>query len=99
LLYARHGLGDVFRANRLVYDAVERCLECICEAVVKLGDQAAALMPKQPWHKIKSFGNLLRHGYDSINEDRLFEVVKTDLPSLCADATEALRNLSPGSSP
>ncbi len=85
-----------FQANRLVYDAVERCLERICEAVVKLGDEAPVLMPDQPWHKLKSFGNLLRHGYDAINEDRLFDVVKTDLPSLCADAGEALRKLSSG---
>lgn len=29
-----------FENNRLVYDAVERCLERICEAVVKLGEHA-----------------------------------------------------------
>ncbi len=60
-----------FGKNRLVYDAVERCLERICEAAVKLDEQAAVLMPDQPWHKFKSFGNVLRHGYDSIEEDRL----------------------------
>ena len=40
-----------FEENRLVYDAVERCLERICEAVVKLGEDAPALMPDQPWYK------------------------------------------------
>lgn len=46
--------------------AVERCLERICEAAAKLGDMAAHLMPDQPWQKIRSFGNVLRHAYDEI---------------------------------
>ncbi len=50
-----------FEENRLVYDAVERCLERISEAAAKLGDMAVHLMPDQPWQKIRSFGNILRH--------------------------------------
>jgi uncharacterized protein with HEPN domain len=69
-----------FEENRLVYDAVERCLERICEAVVKLGEQAPVLMPDQPWYKFKAFGDILRHGYDAIEEDRLFDIVRNDLP-------------------
>lgn len=75
-----------------MYDAVERCLERICEAVVKLGEHAGALMPGQPWYKFKSFGNVLRHGYDATEEDRLFEIVRNDLPSLYDAAKAALRN-------
>jgi uncharacterized protein with HEPN domain len=78
--------------NRLVYDAVERCLERICEAVVKLGEQAGVLMPDQPWYKFRAFGNVLRHGYDTIEEDKLFDIVRNDLPSLCAAATGALQS-------
>ncbi len=40
--------GTTFEENALVSDAVERCLERISEAVAKLGDQAAALLPTQP---------------------------------------------------
>lgn len=79
-----------FEENRLVCDAVERCLERISEASAKLGDIAADLMPDQPWQKIRSFGNVLRHEYDAIREDRLFDIVKTDLPSLCAAVEQAL---------
>jgi hypothetical protein len=49
-----------FEENRLVYDAVERCLERISEAAGKLGDMAVHLMPDQPWQKIRAFGNVLR---------------------------------------
>jgi uncharacterized protein with HEPN domain len=83
-----------FEENRLVYDAVERCLERICEAVVKLGDQAPVLMPDQPWYKFKAFGNVLRHGYDAIDENRLFDIMRNDLPSLYEAAQSALQRLS-----
>jgi uncharacterized protein with HEPN domain len=71
--------------------AVERCLERISEAAAKLGDVALHLMPDQPWQKIRAFGNVLRHGYDDIREDKLFEIVKSDLPGLCEATVEALR--------
>jgi uncharacterized protein with HEPN domain len=79
-----------FRKNQLVYDAVERCLERICEAAAKLGDMAAHLMPDQPWQKVRSLGNVLRHDYDGIAPDRLFELVRNDLPALAAAAQDAL---------
>lgn len=88
------GLDETtFMADRKTYDAVERCLERICEASAKLGDEAASLMPDQPWHKIRAFGNALRHEYDTVQPDRLFNVVKTDLPNLCTACETALRNL------
>jgi uncharacterized protein with HEPN domain len=80
-----------FEEDRKTYDAVERCLERISEAVAKLGDMAAHVMPGQPLQGIRSFGNVLRHEYDTIREDRLFDIVKTDLPCLHAAAVEALR--------
>jgi uncharacterized protein with HEPN domain len=78
----------------MVSDAVERCLERICEAVAKLGDQAAVFPPGQPWHKIKAFGNVLRHEYDDIVRDRLWDVVRNDLPPLVATCEASLRTLS-----
>ena len=82
-----------FEGNTLVSDAVERCLERISEAVAKLGDQAAVLLPTEPWHKIRAFGNILRHEYDDIVKDRLWEIVKNDLPSLVEASRVALRTL------
>ena len=38
-----------FAGNGLMRDAVERCLERVCEAAHRLGEHAAALMPSQPW--------------------------------------------------
>lgn len=80
-----------FEEDRKTYDAVERCLERICEAAAKLGDMAVHLMPNQPWQKIRALGNFLRHEYDGIREDRLWEIVRNDLPGLCAAAEDALQ--------
>jgi uncharacterized protein with HEPN domain len=85
--------GTTFEENALVSDAVERCLERISEAVAKLGDQAAVLLPTQPWHKIRAFGNILRHEYDEVIKDRLWEIVENDLPSLVEASKAALRRL------
>ena len=82
-----------FVEDRKTYDAVERCLQRITEAVIRLGNQAEELMPGQPWQSIRGFGNRLRHNYDSIEEDRLFEIVKKDLPALCTHAQTVLGKL------
>ena len=36
---------DVFAGNGLMRDAVERCMERVCEAAHRLGERAADLMP------------------------------------------------------
>ena len=82
-----------FAENRLVYDAVERCLERISEAVTKLGELAPVLLPGQPWRDIRALGNRLRHNYDEIGHDRLWEIVQDDLLALLAECEEAVTKL------
>lgn len=88
--------STAFEADRKTYDAVERCLERISEAVTKLGDLAPILMPGQPWQKIRALGNRLRHEYDAISEDRIWDIVQTDLPALCSACEDALHRLKKG---
>lgn len=71
-----------FECDGLRRDAVERCLERICEAVFRLGDRASALMPDQPWRDIRGMGNRLRHAYDRIDVEVVWDVVLNDLPGL-----------------
>lgn len=88
-----------FEEDRKTYDAVERCLERISEGAAKLGDIATALMPEQPWRKIRALGNRLRHEYDAIREDRIWDIVQIDLPALCSACEDALRRLREGHEP
>lgn len=56
-----------FRQDARTSDAVERCLERICEAAIRLGDDAEELMPGQPWREIRGTDNWLRHAYHKID--------------------------------
>jgi uncharacterized protein with HEPN domain len=87
-----------FGRDQKTYDAVERCLKRISEAAAKLGDLASSLVPGQPWQEIRALGNCLRHEYDDIREDRLWDIVQIDLPPLCAACDSALRKLREGAS-
>ncbi len=87
---------ETFEKDRKTYDAVERCLDRISEGAARLGGQASAMVPNQPWQKIRSLSNRLRHEYDAIREDRLWDIVQSDLPSLCAACQDALRKLREG---
>ena len=53
---------ETFQKDGRTRDAVERCLERICEAAFRLGDEAVALMPGQPWGSARGFayGGFLR---------------------------------------
>ena len=88
-----------FEEDSKTYDAVERCLERISEAATKLGEMAPSLMPDQPWRTIRALGNRLRHEYDAIREDRLWDIVQVNLPSLRAACENALRKLREGHTP
>jgi uncharacterized protein with HEPN domain len=74
-------------------DAVERCLERVCEAAYRLGDQAAGLLPGQPWGDIRGMGNRLRHAYDRISVDVVWNAARHDLPALVVDVRRALARL------
>jgi uncharacterized protein with HEPN domain len=75
---------EAFLENLLVYDAVERCLERICEAARKIGNGYDAMYPEVEFHRLRDFGSKLRHDYDAILSDRVWTAVKERLPLLKA---------------
>jgi uncharacterized protein with HEPN domain len=91
--YAAGLSKDAFQRDGRTRDAVERCLERICEAAFRLGSLAMELMPHQPWHDIRGMGNWFRHAYDRIDWETAWDTIQTKLPSLKADAQEALARL------
>ena len=74
-------------------DAVERCLERVCEAAFRLGDDAAVLVPGQRWNDIRGMGNRLRHAYDRIRLDVLWNAIIKNLPELKTEVERALTHL------
>ncbi len=83
----------VFSQNGMLRDAVERCVERICEAAHRLGPLASELMPTQPWSDIRGMGNRLRHAYDRISLEVLWNAVHYDVPILAEDVRQTLARL------
>ncbi len=88
---------DAIDADELRHDAVERCMERLCEAAFRLGNRADVLLPGHPWGRIRGMGNRLRHGYDQIDFNVVWDVVSNEFPRLKIDAYEALERLQPES--
>ena len=85
--------SEDLQRERMRYNAVERCLERICEAAVRLGEAAAKLMPDQPWQGVRGMGNRLRHADDQVDIAVVWRVITDRLPELRAAATAALQKL------
>jgi uncharacterized protein with HEPN domain len=82
-----------FEHNEAARDAVERCIERVCEAVYRLGDRAEELMPGQPWGDVRGMGNRLRHAYDRVDVTIVWNTGHVRLPELATAARHALAQL------
>ncbi len=70
--------------------AVERKLQIISEAAIRLGASAESRCPGAPWRDIRGMGNWLRHQYDRIELPVIWRTVEVDLPNLKAAVRNAL---------
>lgn len=69
----------------------------ISEAAIKLADAANDLVPDRPWSEVRGVGNHLRHAYDRVDPDIIWEIIVGDLPGLkkgCLEAIDRLREAS-----
>ncbi len=71
--------------------AVERKLQIISEAAIRLGDAIESRCPGAPWRDIRGMGNWLRHQYDRIELPVIWRTVEVDLPNLKAAIRHALK--------
>ena len=74
--------------------AVERKLLIISEAAIRLKDAAETLCPEIPWRDIRGIGNWLRHAYDRIDPETIWNTVQDDLPPLRSAVERALNEPS-----
>jgi uncharacterized protein with HEPN domain len=87
---------EALASNEMAIYAVERALQRVCEAFSRLGSRAAELFPGQSSSAIRGMGNRLRHAYDAIDLDVIWDTIRSRLPSLKADAEGALATLRAG---
>jgi len=81
---------EAFRSNPMAVAAVERKLQVISEAAIRLGTEAEQRIPDQPWRDIRGIGNQLRHAYERIDLNTIWNAVTDDLPPLKAAVLKAL---------
>jgi Ribonuclease HepT-like len=61
---------------------VTRCLEIVSEASRRLPASVRDRHPDLPWRAIMDVGNVLRHEYDNVSQNRVWRTVQERLPQL-----------------
>jgi uncharacterized protein with HEPN domain len=85
---------DVCRGDLKTKSAVERQMQIITEAAVRLGDDGDRLCPGVDWKGFRGMGNILRHGYHRIDDKLVWDTVKDELPPVKAAVLRALKRPS-----
>jgi len=87
-----NGMGfKQFAGSRMTVDAIERCLQRITEAVIRIGEERiAAIAPEIPFHALRGLGNRLRHEYEMIDHEIIYAAAVNDVPRLAERCRAAL---------
>ncbi len=81
---------EAYRVDIKTQSAVERQLQIITEAAIRLGEEAETLCPGLDWKGIRGMGNFLRHEYQRIDDKIVWNTVKHELPTLNTAVLSAL---------
>jgi uncharacterized protein with HEPN domain len=73
--------------------ATQRGLEIVSEASRRIPADLKARQAEIPWADIAGIGNILRHGYDSLDHALIWGVVESDLPPLKAAVQAMLQEI------
>jgi uncharacterized protein with HEPN domain len=81
-LYITDVSHDDFVRNGFLQDAVMRRLEIIGEAARNLSPGLQSAHPQIEWGQIIGLRNRLIHGYFDVDTELVWEIIKTDIPTL-----------------
>ncbi|MCD4831666.1 MAG: DUF86 domain-containing protein [Anaerohalosphaeraceae bacterium] len=71
-----------YSKDRRTQLAIERSLEIIGEAAGRVSALFRDAHPEIPWHQIIAQRNVLIHEYGEIKQERIWKVVKENIPQL-----------------
>ena len=85
--------GD-YAANEKTKVAVERKIQVLTEAIVRIADESPSEFPEIDQKGYRGMGNILRHSYHRVDDAIIWETVKHDLPELKALVKGILRDMN-----
>ena len=72
-------------SDRMLELSIVRLLEIVGEAANRVSSALKTRLPSIPWPQMISLRNRLIHGYDAVDLDILWEIIKCDVPQLIDD--------------
>jgi uncharacterized protein with HEPN domain len=85
-----------YRTNIMLRLAIERCIEIISEASRHIPAQMKAEHPSVPWQNVADIGNVLRHAYQTVDPQIMWEVATHHLTGLRAAVEKMLLEIDEG---
>jgi uncharacterized protein with HEPN domain len=82
---------ESYQTDLKTKSAVERQMQIMTEAAIRLGKDAEQIAPGPDWEGFRGMGNLLRHAYHRIDDQIIWNTVKDELPVMREAALNALR--------
>jgi uncharacterized protein with HEPN domain len=83
--------GDL-ENDRMLQLALTRLVEIIGEAAGRVSSAVREKYEDIPWYQILGLRNRLAHGYDAIDLDILWNIIKLDLPLLIVELQRVLNS-------
>jgi uncharacterized protein with HEPN domain len=83
---------DRFEADFRINFAVVRALEIVGEATRRLPMSLRHQYPDIPWNKMAGMRDRIIHGYDTVDLEIVWDVVKRDIPKIKPDIQQILRD-------
>jgi uncharacterized protein with HEPN domain len=90
LRYTQGMRRDEIRADDKTYDAVQRNLFVLGEAVKKVPEDIRARHPEIAWKKIAGLRDFLAHAYFAVDDDILADLIESKVPELLVQMREVL---------
>lgn len=73
---------EEFGSNKLKQNAIVRSLEIIGEAAKNISERTKTKYSEIQWRKIVGSRDIFIHAYFGVNLDRIWDIIKSDLPTL-----------------
>jgi uncharacterized protein with HEPN domain len=81
---------EAYRRDDKTQAAVGRKVLILSEAAIRLKEEAEVLCPGIAWRDIRGIGNWLRHQYDRVEVEAVWNTIQDDFPALRAAVERAL---------